>query len=390
MRRQRGTGEAIAIWLGFRLASWAAAYLGWRQTGHALSAERWGARLWEMLVTPWIRWDGLLYLRIVRDGYRPDNGTTQFHPLYPMTARALYRLGVAPEVALLLVSGGAALGLALVVHHLVARTSDEPTATASLLTLFLWPLGWVLYAPYSESLFLLMAALTFLWSAERRWWAASLAASAAVLTRQQGIFLLIVLGIAYLRAEGGRLRAWLNRRALALTLPLLTMAAWITYRTYRLDHAAFDFSSPHAFIYSVLISPNAVKVVPTQRFLAPWHALRLAVEYLVSHWPATDLASDLTMAALTLLLMAATWRWMNTAYRLYSVTIAVVALSYFTGDAAGLLAPYMGLPRHLMLALPLFLMAGRLSAGERRLLWAVSTIAYGWFVLLFEAHAWVP
>ena len=388
---RRSLPPALGIWLLFRLVSWGLAARDFVRAGGKLAGGSLGARLHALLVAPWIRWDGLLYLRIVRDGYHPENGTTQFHPLYPMAARLLHRgLGLAPEVALLVVSGAAALGLAILVHHLAARLSDPRTATFSLLTLFLWPLGWVFYAPYSEGLFLLFVALTFLWMRDRRWWAASLAASAAVLTRQQGLFLLPALLFAFWRAEGRRLRALLRRDVLAFTLPLLTLGGWITYRTYRLDGSHFDFSSPHAFIYSVLISPNAVKVVPTQTFLPPWEALRREIAHLIAHWPATDLASDLTLAALTLLLMAAVWRWMQGEERLYALAIVLVAFSYYTGEPTGTLTPTMGLPRHLLLALPLFLHAGRLPPRTRGLMWGISAMAYAWFLLLFEMHAWVP
>ncbi|MBO9371340.1 MAG: hypothetical protein J7575_09700, partial [Chloroflexi bacterium] len=49
--------------------------------------------LWleRVLVAPWARWDVLWYERIVRFGYRPDDGTAQFHPLYPWLAVPLAR-----------------------------------------------------------------------------------------------------------------------------------------------------------------------------------------------------------------------------------------------------------------------------------------------------------
>ncbi len=388
---QHSIRPALGYWAFFRLLSWGLAAYHFSMAGNTLGSKTFNEFLHALLVAPWIRWDGLLYLRIVRDGYRPENGTTQFHPLYPMTARLLHHgLGLAPEVALLVVSSAAALGLAILFHHLAARLSGPRTATFSLLTLFLWPLGWMLYAPYSEGLFLLFVALTFLWMMERRWWAASLAASAAVLTRQQGIFLLLALLFAFWRAAKEDGKPLLRKALLALSLPPLTLGGWITYRTYRLDGSHFDFSSPHAFIYSVLISPNAVKVVPTQTFLPPWEALRREIAQLIAHWPATDLASDLTLAALTLLLMAAVWRWMRGEDRLYALAIVFVAFSYYTGEPTGTLTPTMGLPRHLMLALPLFLFAGRLPVRSRGWLWVISAIGYFWFILLFEMHAWVP
>src|SRR2546428_473564 len=49
------------------------------------------------------------------------------------------------------------------------------------------PLAFVLFAPYTEALFLLSSVIVFLMARRRAWWMAGMAAGLAALTRQQGI-----------------------------------------------------------------------------------------------------------------------------------------------------------------------------------------------------------
>lgn len=49
---------------------------------------RWLERVW---LSPWERWDAEYFLKIAERGYRADDGTAQFHPLYPLLGWLIYR-----------------------------------------------------------------------------------------------------------------------------------------------------------------------------------------------------------------------------------------------------------------------------------------------------------
>lgn len=51
--------------------------------------------------------------------------------------------------------------------------------------------------------------------------------------------------------------------------------------------------------------------------------------------------------------MVFAWRYMRNSYRAYSLIIIRVAFGYHTGMLVS--TPYMGLPRHLLLAFPVFI-----------------------------------
>jgi Gpi18-like mannosyltransferase len=390
--------QLFGIWLFLRLLTslWAAFAsplypVSQREETLALWPPSFPLHEWllRVFVDPWGRWDALKYMDIVAQGYRSDDGTTQFHPLLSWLAMPLNWLLDSPLLSLLLVSSLASLLLLLAFEHL-ARYDMEPAParTATLLLIFAPP-AFVLFAPYTEGLFLLCAVLCFLWARQRSWWLAALAGALATLTRQQGLFLLLPLAWELWEASG---RNW--RHALAgwkswLSLALIpgAMLLWIIYRAVALQDLNPDTSSFHSLIYTVLISPSSSQVVPNQTFMFPPYAFWLALETFWSN-PQIYLAIDLVLGIGFLGLLVAAWPRMRTSYRIYTLVIVLVSFSYYTG----INNPYMGLPRHLLLAFPVFIgLAPRVHSHRARLL----IVALGLLVLLFMLpqyvlESWVP
>ncbi len=345
--------------------------------------------LWleRMLVAPWARWDALWYERIVRFGYRPDDGTAQFHPLYPWLAVPLDRLGIPPMLALLTVSTLAALGLLVLLYRMAEQEAGPSQATLSTLLFATFPAACVLFAPYPEGLFLIWAVLAMMWAREGRLWAAGVAGGLAALTRQQGLFLLLPLAWELWDA-GRRGRAeYRPVHGLSLLLVPLGYGLWTAYRLLILRDASPDFSSIHGLIYSLLVSPSASQVVPVQEFLWPWEALRRAIVHLARTGD-MDTAYDLVLAGFFMALLALAWRHLRTGDRLYVAAVVLAAFAYHTGS----LHPYMGLPRHLLLAFPVFLPLGRVVRRRWQRLVLVITTSVGWMFMtaLYVLHAWVP
>lgn len=349
--------------------------------------------LWleRVLVAPWARWDALWYERIVRFGYDPNNGTAQFHPLYPWLAVPLARLGMSPMLALLTVNTVAALGLLALFYRLAEREAGPSQAPLSTLLFATFPAAFILFAPYSEGLFLLWAMLAMMGARQGRWWAAGAAGGLAALTRQQGLFLLLPLvwelWEARRRGEKEQRGRAFCASGLALLLVPLGYGLWTAYRLLVLQDASPDFSSINGLIYSLLISPSASQVVPIQQFLWPWEALRRAIVHLAQTGD-MDTVYNLVLAGFFLALLVLAWRHLRTGDRLYVAMIVLAALSYHTGPVH----PYMGLPRHLLLAFPVFLPLGRVARrrGPQRLLIGLTAAGWMFMAAFYVLHAWVP
>jgi hypothetical protein len=265
--------------------------------------------------------------------------------------------------------------------------SDD--ARTSTLLLAFSPLAFVLFAPYTEGLCLLCGVVCLLFARQRCWWQAGMAGALATLTRQQGLFLILPLAVELWQAAGGgwrrALTAW--RDWLALLLIPAGMLVWLIYRGVVLHDLRADAANLHTLIYSVIISPSASKVVPVQAFLWPWQTLGLALQKL---WvaPEYSLIIDLVLAGVFLVMVSVAWRHMRPSYRLYTATVVLISFSLYTGP----FYPYMGLPRHLLLAFPVFIGLAPAVRARWSRLWVFGTGLFGMLFLLLQYvfEGWVP
>jgi len=341
------------------------------------------------LLAPWERWDVHQYISIITEGYRADNGTAQFHPLLAWLATPLAWLSGSPILGLLLVSSLASAALVVAFERLARYDMPAPDAFNSTLLLLLAPPAFILFVPYTEALFLLWAVLCFLAARQQRWWLAGLAAALATLTRQQGIFLALPLAWELWEAAGRDWRRALAgwRSWLALALIPFSLLGWLTYRALALGDLNPDTSSFQGFVFSVLISPSSSQVVPQQAFLPPWHAAWLALTTFF-HAPDYRLAIDLALGGGFLIALALAWPRMRISYRIYAVLVALVSFGYYTGPHM----PYMGLPRHLLLAFPVFIGLGPLIRHPwvRLPIVIVGLLSIFFLLLQYTVRGWVP
>jgi hypothetical protein len=183
------------------------------------------------LLEPLARWDAIWFLRIADSGYGGSAQRAAFFPLYPMLVRGLGALGGGSPAALLVASYvialGAFLGALTLLHRLVSLELGRPLAQPVLLLLSVFPAALFFGAPYSESLFLLLAVGAFLAARTDRWAAAGLCAFGAAATRSAGVLLLLPLALIWWRSAGRRAgdAAWLLLGPLGLGAFALFLAA---------------------------------------------------------------------------------------------------------------------------------------------------------------------
>lgn len=185
---------------------------------------------WHNLFAAWERFDALWFLRIAESGYRLDDGSAAFFPLYPLAIRGVaFVLGGAPFAAATLVSNASFAGALVVTYLLTSSELSEETARTTVLLLVLFPTSYFFLMPYSEALFLLLAVTAF-WGARRgRWGVAGAAGFLTALTRSVGIVLAPALLIEALhrRAEGhGRALPGMIAAAATALGPLAYLAWW--------------------------------------------------------------------------------------------------------------------------------------------------------------------
>ena len=266
--------------------------------------------------------------------------------------------------------------------------SPPATAWTALLLLATFPIAFILFAPYSESLFLVWVALALYAMRGKRWGLVAIFSFLAALTRQQGIFLALPMAWWAWEASGKSLRgikpawrAWLT----ALAAPA-GLAAWGIYRIGYLHEGSLDFSNPQGLIYSALLSPSASLVVKGQAFRWPWQAFAMAISKAI-HTPEINVFVNLTLGIGFVVAFGVAWKYLNIPERLYSLAIILVSFSVTTGDYA-----YISLPRHLMLALPVFigLAAALKKPWQRKTLIAFQIVGAMFLLVLYVFIQLIP
>jgi Gpi18-like mannosyltransferase len=301
-----------------------------------------------------------------------------------LLAKPIFYLTGSPLFALLFVSTVATLALYFCFHRLARLDleNDEAAWRATLLFV-VFPVSYVFYAPYTESTFLLFAVLLFYFARKRRWVLAGLCGALATLTRQQGLFLMVPLVMELWSAK--------ERKPLVYSSVLLIPIAyglWILYRTFALADSYPDTSSIQGLIYSTLISRSAHQVVAEQAFLFPLHALYLG---LVKLWQAHNVPTitDLLLGTLMIVLTILSWRHLQNSYRVYVLIILIVSFGYHTGMDVS--SPYMGLPRHVLLAFPVFIgLAPRVTPYAMNKFFKVSLMGLLLLTFFHCLRVWVP
>jgi hypothetical protein len=150
------------------------------------------------LAEPWQREDALWYEKIATQGYRPDDNTTVFLPLFPLLMRAasLFTFG---DVALagLLVSMLAAVAALALLYRLALLDWNERVALRGVLYLALFPTSFFLLSAFTESLFLALTLGAFWFARKRQWLLVALLTALASLTKVQGALLCLPLLFEY-------------------------------------------------------------------------------------------------------------------------------------------------------------------------------------------------
>jgi hypothetical protein len=350
----------------------------------AASVDVW---LQRAFLVPWMRYDAWLYFQIVEQGYLPNSNTANFHPLYPLLAALINPLVAGNSIlALLVISTLASIGLCVLFARYVERFYGAAFANRAAWLLLLVPPGFILLAPYTDSTFMLLAVGALVAMRVERWWLAGLLGGLATLTRQQGVALVLPLAWGLLVAIRARRARWWDGAALAL-VPL-SYGAFVVYRAIAIGDldALAQAHGPVDILHKVLVSRSGI--VAGQRIAWPWELLFDQIALIRTSATNYHLTIDLLLGWLLIGVVLLGLRGMHTLERLYSLAIVLLALCYYIGD----INPYMALPRHIMLAFPLYITLAMQPGHGRRFGLIVICVLFVNLLLagLYFFQGWIP
>lgn len=362
------------MWLGQRLRSPACLVLGLWLTARLIGLAL-GWLLWQLGLVPpdpatppqvyldvgpvagwalgvWQRLDTPSYLSIAAQGYRADNGSVVFAPLYPLLIRLVgTALGGQFLLAALLISSVACVGLLALLYQITAREFDAGSARRAVVYQIFFPAAYVLIAAYAEPLMLCLILLAFLWARRGRWGLAGTAACLATLTRFQAVVVVLPLTYIYLRRFGLTRRAW-HPEVLAL---VAAPAALLGYHVYLAWPGLPSVETGLAQQwYAMLALPGTNLLNALRALLAGGMTLPRAL--------------SLGLTILFLVLTGVAFRRLSPEYGLYMAAILLYTLSRYEPGGRALLS----VSRPVLAAFPGFMLLG--AAGRRR--WLHRLILY--------------
>ncbi len=143
------------------------------------------------LLGAWDHWDSMRYTQIAQLGYQ-NIYNTAFFPLFPLLIKGgALLLGNHGYVTLgIILSNLALLGALFVLYQIATDMLGEQVGRRTLLYLCIFPTAFFFFAPYNESLFLLLTASAFLALRRQKWWLAGVLGFFAALTRSAGLLLI--------------------------------------------------------------------------------------------------------------------------------------------------------------------------------------------------------
>lgn len=309
------------------------------------------------------RQDALWFLRIAVDGYRFDDGSAAFFPLYPAAIRAVsFLLGGHPLAAALLVSWVSDLGALTVLAALTLEEfgRNEALARRTLVVVAVFPTAFFLLSPYSEATFLLLSVAAFRSARRDRWAAAAGLGALAALTRSVGVLLVLALAIEAWRrsaADGRSLVPRLSAAAAIVAGPLAYLAYW----QIKFGDATAVFDAEQRWGRTAA--------------LFPWSLVRAAQDAWKYHsyW-----LIDAVIVGVVLLAVLVGIPRLRPAYSVYAWLSLLVPLSYPFPDR-----PLLSMPRFAVVVFPAaWVLAG--APGRRPIvLGPLLAVSAAGFVLLF-------
>jgi Gpi18-like mannosyltransferase len=202
----------------------------WIEPTTTSGPAEWDGRGRTLLI--WSQWDAYHYARIALNGYdhAVDPGNPAFFPLYPLIMRfvgAITGLGdTGHEFRLtgVLVAGVFFVFAVYFLTKLFEEHLGTDVARTAGVVLLVSPFSFFLTAGYTESLFLLLVALTFLLANRRQWTLAAVVVAFATATRVTGVFLIPTL----------LLLAWKHREPLRnlMVTALISTLGIVSYMAY--------------------------------------------------------------------------------------------------------------------------------------------------------------
>lgn len=335
----------------------------------------------QSFINVWARWDTSWYLKIAAFGYDPVNGTTAYLPLYPFLIAALGALTGDFMLSALIVSNLAALAVFILFYE-VARVEGLNSSQAgfAVVSLAIFPTAFFFFAAYTDSLFMAFALGAWLSARYKHWLTTGILSGLATLTRMQGVLLMPVLGLLWLREVGGF--QFLEPASWRKSLTNLRDNSWLGLLLPGMVFLGWNFylgASGLGAMPDMLVTHWGIRTVP------PWTGVWLFLIRLFTTRRVFVDYIDLGTLIFIIIFLIYGARRLDPMLSLYSWLN--LALFFMRGTPPHLLDSF---SRYMLAVFPAFLVMGKMRNHTLRLmLWMFSFILLIFLLMGFLDRRWI-
>lgn len=333
-----------------------------------------------LLFDNFFKWDSGWYARIAEQGYDPKSSA--FFPLYPfLIAMVRQLLDVTSAAAGVLISNAAFFLMLYVVYHLIRIDYGERDTRRILWLFCLYPTSYYFSAVYTESLYLLLMALTLYCIRIGNWAGAGISGFVTSITRNTGVFLTIPYALEYFKIRTwGDILPFLRRGFGNLGQANPGWKRWkgflwvfvipLSFFLY-MGYLGCRFGDPFAFSHA--------QAQFGRGFLNPFATIVQGYQMLVNHLTAQPLNwlwmyffTEFFFVTLTLVVLLVTVRKLRLSYW---VIILYAFLIPLTAPATGRVVDYfVSYSRYSLVIFPLYLGIYELVKGNRLCYYATNLV----------------
>lgn len=316
------------------------------------------ARSQNILISVWQRFDSNWYLKIAQSAYA-DDGTAVYFPLYPFLIRALGTIFLGRDLfAAMIISNLALIGVLFLTYQITKDLIGEEYSKRTLGFCVLFPTAFFLFAPYTESLFLLFALASLREGIRGRWSLAGVFGALAALARLQGV--LMIVPLAYL--------AWRDFRDRKPSKRAKSDVAKIAFVFSRFAALLIIPLSTVVFLsFTNLALLNAYESQLHARFVFPWENLAAAIMLVASARASIIDILNLLVTLLFGVMFVLVWFKLPREFGLYSLTMYLAPLFRMTTEQ-----PLVSMTRYALAIFPVFILWGRWGSNA----WVSRLIVY--------------
>lgn len=330
--------------------------------------------------------DGVHYLRIAQNGYTAIYSQA-FFPVYPFLIKIFdifpkgsfdLRIFTDPSyfyTGMILSSVFFILALYFL-YRLWSEEHNPKTAWVSIILLLTFPTSFYFGSVYSESIFLLLAVLTFWFVKKDKFILAGIAASFASATKIQGVLLGVFLAIELWQKYKGKfshLKKNLWKDALGVGIAPLGLLGYMYFLYKNIGDPIYFLTAQPAFG----ADRSSVPLIPLPQVF--YRYIKILTETSASSLAFWNASLELFMALLVIVALVITFKKVRFSYWIFA--LLAVLMPTLTGT-------FSSIPRYVLLAFPILPAIANLKKAVKYIIIA-QVILGAVLIVLFTRGYWV-